>query len=145
MYESVVRDIMNEEVEWVVKYIFQDFLNNVNDPSNLIHKFIVSFLIVVVWIGILKLGKKSIHALTDNVKFTTVMYKIFKNVIGAISILLLLSIWMKLQKTVLFVLIVIALLTVFSIKNLYTNLVAWFMFFIKKYFKLYEWYDIVGM
>lgn len=58
MDESVVSDKMNEEVERFVTYIFQDFLNNVNDPSNLIHKFIVSFLIVVLWIGILKVGKK---------------------------------------------------------------------------------------
>lgn len=145
MDESVVSDKMNEEVERFVTYIFQDFLNNVNDPSNLIHKFIVSFLIVVVWIGILKVGKKSIHALTDNVKFTTLIYKLFKNVIGAISILLLLSIWMKLQKTVLFVLIVIGLLTAFSIKNLSTNLVAWFMLLRKKYFKLYDRIEIDGI
>ena len=136
---------MDEEVEWFVTYLFKDFINNVNDPSNLMHKFIVSFLIVVVWIGILKVGKKSIYALTDNVKFTTVMYKLFKNVIGAISILLLLSIWMKLQKTILFVIVVIVLLTAFSIKNLSTNLVAWFMLLRKKYFKLYDRIEIDGI
>lgn len=143
--ESVVNDEMNEQIERFVTYIFQDFFNNVNDPSNLVHKFIVSFLIVLVWIGILKVGQKSINAITDNVKFTTTIYKFFKNIISGVSILLLLSIWMKLQKTVLFVLIVILLLTAFSIKNLSTNLVAWFMLLRKKYFKLYDRIEIDGI
>src|SRR5699024_12444288 len=107
MDESVVNDKMNEEVERFVTYIFQDFLNNVNDPSNLIHKYIVSFVIVVLWIGILKVGKKSIRALTDNVKFTTLIYKLFKNVIVAISIFFLISIWFKLLKKFIFILLVL--------------------------------------
>lgn len=136
---------MNAEMEQFLTYIFQDFLNNVNDPSNLVHKFIVSFLIVLIWVSMLKVGQKSIYAITDNVKFTTTVYKFFKNAISILAVLLLLSIWMKLQKTVLFVLIVIVLLTAFSIKNLSTNLVAWFMLLRKKYFKVYDRIEIDGI
>lgn len=143
--ESVVDDKMNDQIEKFLTFIFQDFLDNVNDPSNVLHKIIISFMIVLAWISILKIGKKLILSVIENVKFSTTLNKVFKNIVGAISILLLLSIWMKVQKSVLLILIIILLLTAFSIKNLSTNLVAWFMLLRKQYFKIYDRIEIDGI
>src|SRR5699024_8259793 len=71
-------------------------------------------------------------------------YKLFENVIVATAHVLLVGIWMKLQKADLFVFIVIALLTAFSIEKLSTPFVAWFMLLRKKYFTRYDWIDIAG-
>lgn len=133
---------MNDEMKKFMQFVFQDFFENVNDPSNLFHKMVLSAIIVFVWIGLLKIGKKVTSSFIENIKYSTVTYKVFRNTISTISILLLLGTWLKVKNSIFLIAILIIMLAAFSIKNLSTNLVGWFMLLRKKYFKLYDRIEI---
>lgn len=136
---------MNQEIIDFLQFIFKDFFTDVNDPSNLFHKIILSLIIIFAWLGILKISKKLLLSLNTRVKFYRTLYKILKNIIGAIFILLLLGIWINVKNSALLILLIVGILTVFSVKNLSTNIVAWFMLLRKKYFKLYDRIEVDGI
>src|SRR5699024_6164784 len=133
---------MSDELEAFLKYIFKDFSTSVNDPSNMMHKVILSAIIIFIWVGILKVSKFVVLNIVENVKYSTPIYKLFKAVVNTVAVILLFGVWMKLQKSALLILAVFATVIALSIKNLFTNLVAWLMLVRNKYFKLYDRIEI---
>lgn len=133
---------MSEEIEVFLKYFFKDFFTSANDPSNMMHKFILSAIIIFIWIGILKVSKFVLLNMVENVKYSTPIYKVFRAIVNTIAIIVLFGVWMKLQKSALLILVVLATVIALSIKNLFTNLVAWLMLVRNKYFKLYDRIEI---
>src|SRR5699024_1926945 len=77
----------------------------------------------------------------------TILIRILQNVLGIISILIILGIWADVKNATILIITLTAALIGFSFKNLFSNIVGWFMLLRKKYFKLYdriEISDIVG-
>src|SRR5699024_12603938 len=67
--------------------------------------------------------------------------------LAIISILIILGIWANVKNATILIITLTAALIGFSFKNLFCNIVGWFMLLRKKYFKLYdriEISDIVG-
>src|SRR5699024_5375596 len=91
---------------------------------------------------ILKVSKFVVINIVNNVKYSTPIYKLFKAVVNTVAVILLFGVWMKLQKSALLILAVFATVIALSIKNLFTNLVAWLMLVRNKYFKLYDRIEI---
>lgn len=82
-----------------------------------------------------------------HLKTYTILLKLIQNVLGIISILIILGIWANMKNTTILIVTMLAALIAFSFKNLFNNIVGWFMLLRKKYFKLYdriEISDIVG-
>ncbi len=136
---------MNDEIQLFLDYFFKDFSTYLNDPANVTHKVILSAMIIVITIGLLKVSKWMIYRGIENAKFSTMVYKALQAFISMIAILLLFSVWMRVQKSILLILFIFAIVTALSIKNLSNNLVAWFMLIRKKYFKLYDRIEVQGI
>src|SRR5699024_7714072 len=82
-----------------------------------------------------------------HMKTYTILLKVLQNVLGIISVLIILGIWANVRNATILIITLIAALIGFSFKNLFNNVVGWFMLLRKKYFKLYdriEISDIVG-
>lgn len=142
--ESVVIE-MNDEIQLFLDYFFKDFSSYLNDPANVTHKVILSAIVVLLTIGLLKISKHVIYRWIENAKFSTMVYKTWQAFISMIAILLLFSVWMRVQKSILLILFIFAIVTALSIKNLSNNLVAWMMLIRKKYFKLYDRIEVQGI
>lgn len=136
---------MNDEIQMFLDYFFKDFSSYLNDPENVTHKIILSAITIVLTIGILKVSKHFIYRWIENAKFSTMVYKTWQGFISIIAILLLFSVWMRVQKSILFILFIFVIVTALSIKNLSNNLVAWMLLIRKKYFKLYDRIEVQGI
>ncbi|HLR65228.1 MAG TPA: mechanosensitive ion channel domain-containing protein [Pseudogracilibacillus sp.] len=62
-----------------------------------------------------------------------------------ISVVLMLGVWVNVKNSIILIFAAIVGVTIFSIRNLSTNLVAWLMLLRKQYFKLYDRIEINGI
>src|SRR5699024_10818184 len=113
---------MNDELKMFFEYFFDDFTKNLNDPANVTHKLLLSILLIVFSIAVLKVSQFIIYRFIDNVKYSTTVYKTFQAIISAVRIVLLFTIWMRLQNSFLLIMLIIAAISFLSIKNLSNNL-----------------------
>lgn len=130
--------IMEENFKELIQSIFYRFWDNIVDENNFSHKimFTIAILFIGFWTfrGIEKLINKNIKS----IKTQSIIHKTMKNLFMVTILILLLIIWINVQNSFLFIILIVGAVFIFSIKNLSTNLVAWFMLTRKKYFKLYD-------
>lgn len=136
---------MDEMIDDTIKFFYHDLFNPELTSANLLHKIVLSLIILVVAIWLYKLIKGMMNQFIRNIKIRTLLQVTTRNIILVIATLLLLSTWVNVKNSVLLVLIVLGGMMVFSIKNLSNNLVAWLMLLRKKYFKLYDRIEINDM
>ena len=127
--------------------IFKDILNNISNPSSLIHNIILTIIIIFFWRWIYRFSRNMLSRFVTHMRTYTILIRILQNVLGIISILIILGIWADVKNATILIITLTAALIGFSFKNLFSNIVGWFMLLRKKYFKLYdriEISDIVG-
>lgn len=134
---------MPEELMIFLESIFNDIFKNLNDSTSLITNVVLTIIVLFAWYWLFKLSRKLIYKFVQNVKTYTILIKIIQNFLMIISILILLGIWANMKNAVLLLLTLFVILTGLSLKNLFANIVGWFMLLRKKYFKLYDRIEIM--
>nr|WP_315293433.1 mechanosensitive ion channel domain-containing protein [Mammaliicoccus lentus] len=129
---------MEDNFKTLTQSILHKLWNNIIDENNFSHKILFTFVILFFGIWAFRGGVKLINKNIKSIKTQSIVYKTVKNLFIIIGTILLLITWINAQNSFLFIIIIIGGISIFSIKNLSTNLVAWFMLLRKKYFKLYD-------
>lgn len=137
--------IMKNDIEHFIQSIFNQFRNNIMNESNFSHKIIFTILIIIITFWTIHGIKKLINKNVKNIKTQHILYKSIQKIIIVVTLLLLLIIWVNAQNSFVFIIIIISAISIFSVKNLSKNFVAWFMLIRKKYFKLYDRVEIDGI
>lgn len=129
---------MEDDLKTLMQSLFKQFWGNIIDESNFSHKVIFTVAILFIGFWTFRGFKKLINKNIKNIKTQNIIYKTIKNLYILIILILLLITWMNVQNSLLLIIITFGAISLFSIKNLSTNFVAWFMLLRKKYFKLYD-------
>jgi len=138
---------MPEDLMQFLNSIFKDIFHNISSPSSLIHNIILTVIIIFLWRWVYRFSRNMLAKFVTHMKTYTVMLKLLQNALAIISVLIILGIWANVKNATILIITLFALLVGFSFKNLFNNIVGWFMLLRKKYFKLYdriEISDIVG-
>lgn len=129
---------MEEDLKTLIQSLFKQFGSNIVDENNFSYKIIFTIAILFIGFWTFRGFKKLISKNIKNVKTQNIIYKTIKNLYVLIILILLLVTWVNAQNSILFIIIIFGAISIFSIKNLSTNFVAWFMLLRKNYFKLYD-------
>src|SRR5699024_3833918 len=138
---------MPEDLMQFLNSIFKDILDNISKPSSLIHNIILTIIIIFFWRWIYRFSRNMLSKFVTHMRTYTILIRVLQNVLAIISILIILGIWANVKNATILIITLTAALIGFSFKNLFNNIVGWFMLLRKKYFKLYdriEISDIVG-